>query len=378
MIYLDHAATTSIYPEALDEMVRVAREVPANPSSSHAAGDAAYSLLERCRSTLASHIGCRPREVVFTSGGSESCSLAIVGAAMAQPRRTLVVSSIEHSCVLESARELEKRGFHLKVLGVDGYGRTSPDALADLVDDDTFLVSVMHANNEVGTLQPLQELVVAARRKQPKVLFHTDAVQSFGKVEIPWGGGLDLVSVSAHKVKGPLGVGVLAVRRGTRMTPQIFGGGQEEGLRSGTQNLPAIAGFAKACRINASRRDAYDEKTALQVQHLKARLLEEIPGVQFQGHPEHRIPGIVSLSIPGVKSQHLMTFLDEAGIQVSSGSACHSRRGMSSHVLQAMGIPESLGTIRLSLGTDNVLEDMDRCVDELVAITRRFTRRTGR
>lgn len=359
-------------------MVRVAREVSANPSSSHAAGDAAYSLLERCRSTLASHIGCRPREVVFTSGGSESCSLAIVGAAMAQRRRTLVVSSIEHSCVLESARELERRGFLLKTLPVDGYGRTSPEVLEALVDDDTFLVSVMHANNEVGTLQPIHDLVAAARRKQPKVLFHTDAVQSFGKVETPWGTGLDLMSVSAHKVKGPLGAGVLAVRQGTRMVPQVFGGGQEENLRSGTQNLPAIAGFAEACRITASRRDACGAKTALLVRHLRDRLQAEIPGVEFHGHPEHRIQGIVSVGIPGVKSQHLMTFLDEAGIQVSSGSACHSRRGMSSHVLQAMGVPESLGTIRLSLGMDNELEDMDQCVEALVVITRRFFRRTGR
>jgi len=376
-IYLDNAATTRVAPQVLEQIVDCYETDFGNPSSSHSFGLDAAELVGRSRRTLARLLSCRPEELVFTSGGSEANNLAIFGAAQATRKRRLVVSAIEHPAVLEAARELENRGFSVGVAPVDSFGIVDEERLLELVDDDTFLVSVMHANNEIGTVQPVERLARLVKRKGPEILFHTDAVQYFGKEKLDLAdGAIDLLSIAGHKFHGPKGVGALYVRSGLRLKPLVWGGGQEGGLRAGTENVPGVVGLARAATLMCDNLEANRLKMARVIGIIADALKEAVPGIIFNGHPEHRLPNILNVSIPGLSSQNLMTFLEEEGVIVSAGSACHSTASKVSHVLRAIGQGggESMATIRVSASIFNTVEEGAEAAHSIVSVIARLQR----
>ncbi len=372
-IYLDNAATTRLLPAAWEAMREAAFDRFANPSSVHEAGSEVEALVEENRAALARVLGCRPSEIVFTSGGTEADNLALFGTALASRKRKLVISAIEHPAVLEAARELQRRGFDLALVPVDESGLVEPDRLLDQVDDETFLVSVIHGNNEIGTLQPLDELARAVKSRFPCCLFHTDAVQSFGHVPLSLAGsGIDLLSLSAHKLHGPKGVGALVVREGTRLRPLIYGGSQESDRRAGTLNVPGIVGMTAAARFMGEHLDSHARHLESVVGALRTRLEAELPDLRFNGHPSRRLPGLLSVSVPGVKSQNLMLFLEAEGVIVSAGAACKSTSSKQSHVLEAIGQRPDHATIRLSASFETTLDEAQAAADRLVATVRRL------
>jgi cysteine desulfurase len=349
LIYLDNAATTPLAPEVLATMQSALERLYGNPSSSHSLGIDASSSLVRSRKAIAGFLDCRPEEVVFTGGGSEADNLALFGTAYASRKRSIVVSAIEHPAVLEAANELAARGWNVSVVPVDRQGMVDAAALVDSVGPDTALVSVMAANNEIGTVQPVKDLARAVKRKAPEALFHTDAVQYFGKVPLSLADGvLDLVSIAAHKIHGPKGVGALYARKGVRIRPLVFGGGQEAGQRSGTENVAGIAGFAKAAELMFSALETDSCHLSALVAAIRQALEAGIPGLLVNGHPESRLPNVLSVSLAGLKSQNLVNFLDDEGVIVSAGSACHSTRTRRSHVVEAIGLPPEYATMRIS------------------------------
>ena len=361
-IYLDHAATTPPRREVLDAMGRVLEEAWGNPSSTHAFGRRARAALDEARESVAHDLGADPREVVFTSGGTEAINLAIKGAAWAGKQRGhhLVTSAVEHEAVLNSMRYLEKFGFDLTVVPVDRYGRVDPDELSAAITDRTVLVSLQYANNEVGTVQPISELVRRAR-VQRHVTVHVDAVQSAPWVDLDAPRlDVDLLSIAGHKLEGPQGIGALYVRRGTTLLVQQQGGSQERHRRAGTENVAGAAGLAQALRL------ARDERVTVpaRVQAMRDRLRDAVlavPGVELTGHPRDRIPGHLSVVVRDADGQSLVLALDLDGVACSSGSACASGSTEPSHVLTAMGYPpeEARGALRLTLGRTTTADEID-------------------
>ncbi|MBF6614174.1 MAG: cysteine desulfurase [Chloroflexi bacterium] len=377
-VYLDHAATTSVLPEVLEAMLPYFTEKYGNPSSVHAWGRAAHQGLEGARRQVASVLGCRPREVVFTSGGTESDNFAVKGVAWAYRRGLfegkqpsegpghIVISAIEHHAILHSAEELEKHGFEVTTLPVDKYGRVNPDDVGRAMRRDTALVSIMYANNEIGTIQPIEE--IAAIAHAGGALFHTDAVQAGGSLGLNVERlGADLLSLSGHKFHGPKGVGVLYIRSNSPILPQQHGGSQESRRRASTENVPGIVGLGAAL----VRAHQQLQSEAEYVRGLRDRLIEgiteRIPAVQLMGHAELRLPNNVNFCIEGVEGETMLLKLDMRGIGASSGAACASGSTEPSHVLRALGVPRELaqGSLRLTVGIDNSIEDIDYALDVL-------------
>lgn len=359
-IYLDHAATTPLRREALDAMLPYLTEHQGNPSSIYASGRRARQALDEAREVVARFVGAQPREIVFTAGGTEADNLAIKGAAWAASAngRHIVTSSVEHKAVLHTCAVMERSGFEVTYLPVDRYGRVDPADVAEAITEHTVLVSVMLANNEVGTIEPIAEIGRVCRER--RVLFHTDAIQAAGHLPIDVDAlGVDLLSLAAHKVYGPKGVGALFVRRGTALLPQLQGGSQERQRRAGTENVAGIAGFARAL-------ESLDLAGGLEAE-LRDRLitgLTAIDGVSLTGHPTERLPNSASFVVDGVEGGDLVSALDLEGIEASTGSACTSGSTEPSHVLLAMGIdPQAAhGSLRLTLGRETTPEEIERTV----------------
>lgn len=365
VIYLDYNATAPVDPEVLDAMAPYLRRGYGNPSSLHGPGRAAREAIERAREQVARLANARPGEVVFTSGGTEANNLAIKGAAAALPRGAILVSAIEHSSVLAPARAMEACGWRLREIPVDAEGRVSGEALVDCLDGETRLVSVMSSNNETGAIQPVARLAEIARSRG--ALFHTDAIQSAGKVELDFAAsGAQLMSLSAHKLGGPKGIGALLVDRGVDIEPQMHGGGQESGRRSGTENVPGIVGFGVAAEKAAAGIAARAERLRGLRERLEARLAV-VPGVEIFAAGAQRLPNTVCFSVAGIDGGTLLLMLDEAGFALSSGSACASGREEPSHVLAAMGVGRELayGALRVSLGMENGPGEVDMFVGAL-------------
>ncbi|WP_404404045.1 cysteine desulfurase family protein [Jeotgalibacillus malaysiensis] len=375
-IYADHAATTPMLPEVTAVMVDVMEKTYGNPSSIHQTGRAARKILDDARTLIASKLGVHFNEIHFTSGGTEADNLAIFGVteAMRHKGNHVITTAIEHHAVLHPCQELEKRGFEVTYLKVDETGRISMEEFASSLREDTILVTVMYGNNESGTIQPIKE--IGTLLKDHQAIFHTDAVQAFGLSDIQIDEeGIDLLSVSSHKINGPKGAGFLYIKNGTPHHATVFGGEQERKKRAGTENLAAIAGFAKAVQYAFENKE---EKTANLV-NIKEALLKELKqsDVQFEvnGSLEHSLPHVVNLSIPGAEIESLLINLDLAGIAASSGSACTAGSVEPSHVLAAMFGPESeklFNSVRLSFGYKNTVEDAIYIAQRLKKITDRF------
>lgn len=364
-IYLDYAATTPTDPRVLDAMRPYFGEVFGNASSLHVFGQEARAAVDRARKVLAQALGCQPSEVVFTSGATESDNWALVGTTLACEARGrhVVVSSVEHKAVLEPARFLASRGFAVTLLPVDRFGQVDPDDVRRALRDDTVLLSVMHANNEVGTLQPVAEVARIARERG--VLVHTDATQTFGALPVDVDAlGVDLLSASAHKRYGPKGVGLLYVRRGTRIEPLLRGGAHERGRRAGTENVPGIVGFARAVELALAEREAEQARVGALRDRLLAGLLA-IEGAVLNGHPTARLPNNANVSFEGVSSEALLLSLDLRGLAASSGSACAAGSLEPSHVLAAMGLPREQveGAVRFTLGRWTTEQEVDAAVE---------------
>ncbi len=376
-IYLDHAATTPTEPAVIEAMLPYWRETWGNPSSLYAAGRQARAALDRARAALAEVLHCHPREIIITSGGSESDNLALRGAVSEArrvvPRPHLITTAIEHHAILHTAAALERDGVDVTYLPVDEYGMASPNDLAAAIRPETCLVSIMYANNEVGTINPIAELAAIARERQ--IPFHTDAVQAAGAGSLDVDElGVDMLSLSAHKFNGPKGIGLLYTRRGTRWTPQITGGGQEMNRRAGTENVAYAVGMAVAlAHAEAERPRAVAHCTALR-DRLIERVLAEIPDVCLNGHPSLRLANNANLGFAGVEAESLLILLDAEGIAASAGSACASGSIEPSHVLTAMGVPEpyALGTLRFSLGTENTADEIESVADLLPRLVARL------
>ncbi len=366
-IYMDYNATTPIREEVFERMVRVSRECYGNPSSGHLPGRMSKSCLEGARLLVAESLGADASEIVFTSGGSESDNLAIKGIAAGRTSGHIITTCIEHSAVRKSCECLEERGFDVSCLPVDRGGCVDPEIIRGAIRDDTFLITVMWANNEAGQVQPVADIAVIAREN--KVVFHTDAVQAFGKIPVdvkktP----VDLLSISGHKFYGPKGIGALYVRNGVGLAPEVHGGGQEMGLRSGTENVAAAAGLGEACRLAV--RDL--AKTADRLSGLRDRLedgvLGRIPDTRVSGDRERRVPNTTNISFLGVEAQRLVQRLDESSIAVSGASACASGSAEPSPVLmRGMGLSrdEAIGALRFSLGRHSELSHVERLLEVL-------------
>jgi cysteine desulfurase len=380
-IYLDHNATTPLLPTVVDRMTATLRDEFGNPSSVHHFGQRAKAAIDEARSAVAALLGGDPSEVVFTSGGTESDNFAVRGVAEAlEPtgRRHLIASSIEHEAVLNTLKALGKRGWNVTFLAVDQTGIVSPDVLRAALTDQTGLVSIMHANNEIGTVQPVAELARLAHERG--ALFHTDAVQTAGKLPIDVKAlGVDLLSLSAHKFYGPKGVGAIWIRRGLRLLPYMTGGKHERNRRAGTENVAGIVGMGVAAQ--AARAKMAEEGVRLSAlrDRLEAGILRAVPGTAVNGSPDSRVPNTTNISFDRVEAESLLIALDLAGIAVSTGSACSSGTLEPSHVLKAMGFPahRTQNSIRFSLGAANSEADIDRViavlpgvVDKLRSLTR--------
>lgn len=374
-IYLDNAATTQALPEVANAVCGALQSTYGNPSSLHAMGMHAEELVRTARRHLAEFLGVPEREVLFTSGGTEADNLAILGAARKQARRGkhIVASKIEHAAVLGPCHALEREGWRVTYVGVDHQGRVAPEAVAAAVTDETTLVSVMTVNNEVGTVQPIADIARAVKRQNPRCLFHTDAVQGLGKVPLdPVGWGIDLLSVSAHKVHGPKGCGALWIKEGVRIEPLVYGGGQERALRSGTENVPGITGFGAAITALASNWRANAEHMQALRRQFVAMVQRTLPQVVFITPDIEQIaPHICALAVPGLRGEVMVHALAQKGVYVSSGAACSSHHQQSaSHVLEAMGVPEAVrtGALRISFSPHNTSADAEQAVQALTQV----------
>ena len=375
-IYLDHNATTPVDPRVVDAVTGVLRDQFGNASSVHTFGQAAKSCVDDARSAVATLLGGRPQEIVFTSGGTEADNLAIRGVADAHvstSRRHLIASAIEHEAVLNTFKALARRGWTTSLLPVDSTGIVDPAALESAITDDTALVSVMHANNEIGTIQPIPELAAIANRHG--AIFHSDAVQSVGKVPVAVDDlHVDLLSLSGHKFNGPKGIGALWVRRGSRLTATATGGRQERNRRAGTENVPGIVGLGEAARLATEKLATEDARVGLLRDRLEAGILTVVPGTVVNGDCEHRVPNTTNISFDRVEAESLLIALDLEGIAVSTGSACSSGALEPSHVLRAMGFSphRTQNAIRFSLGMANTADQIDRVVAVLPRVVEKL------
>lgn len=386
-IYLDHSATTAVDPRVVDAMLPFFTEKFGNASSLHRWGQAALTALDDSRRTVAEILNANPKEIVFTSGGSESDNLALRGVAMALRAKGaqahIITTPIEHHAILNTAAQLEKEfGFQVTRVPVDRQGRVNPDDVARAITPKTVLVSVMYANNEVGTIEPLAEIAkivkdAKAREKGREIYFHTDAVQAGGYLPLDVNKlDVDLMSLGAHKFHGPKGVGVLYVRNGTPMLPTQTGGSHERNRRAGTENIPYIVGFATALKIAQSERESTNAHLVSMREKLVEGILERVAGAQLTGDPKNRLPGHVSLVIPGAVGDEMVLGLDLAGIAASTGSACTAGSLEPSHVLAAMGYTANVarGALRLTLGRENTNEEIDYAVNAVADVVHKLRR----
>jgi cysteine desulfurase len=375
-IYFDHNATTPVHPVVADRMATALREEFGNPSSIHHFGQRAKSVIDQARSAVAALIAADPSDIVFTSGGTESDNLAIRGATEAlerTPRQHLIGSAIEHEAVLNTLKALAKRGCATTLLPVGDSGIVSPDDLGAALRDDTALVSIMHANNEIGTVQPIAELAQLARARG--ALIHTDAVQSAGKIPVDVKAlGVDLLSISAHKFYGPKGIGAIWIRRGLRLLPTMTGGKHERGRRAGTENVAGIVGMGVAAEIALAQMAEESARVSVLRDRLEEGVLRAVSGTVVNGARAPRVPNTTNISFDRVEAESLLIALDLAGIAVSTGSACSSGTLEPSHVLKAMGFPthRTQNSIRFSLGASNTLDDVDRVVAVLPGLVEKL------
>jgi cysteine desulfurase len=375
--YFDHNATTPPDPAVVEAVVRALRDEFGNPSSVHHFGQRAKALLDEARSAVAELIGAEPTEIVFTSGGTEADNLALRGAAeaiaSAGHRRHLIAGSIEHEAVLNTVKALTRAGWRSTLLPVDRSGVIAPAALAAAITPDTAIVSVMHANNEIGTIQPIADLAAIAH--EHGALFHTDAVQSIAKIPVDVRAlGVDLLSLSAHKFNGPKGTGALWIRRGTRLVSTMTGGKHERNRRGGTENVPGIAGLGVAARLARTKLATEAERVAALRDRLEKGILARIPGTAVNGAGSARVPNTTNVSFDGVEAESLLIGLDLEGFAVSTGSACSSGTLEPSHVLKAMGLPthRTQNSIRFSLGAGNDAAQVDALLAKLPAVVEKL------
>lgn len=366
MIYLDNAASTPVHQKVVDEMIPYFKEQYGNPSSIHKFGRTANVAIQNARRRIADFINADSKEILLTSGGTESNNTAIYGVVFQNKGKHIITSSIEHDAILEPCKRLEREGYRISHLPVDRHGLVNVDDVRKEISQDTCLITIMFANNEVGTIQPIKEIASIAHDNN--IIFHTDAVQAVGKVPINVKElGVDLLSISSHKINGPKGVGALYLRKGITISPLILGGGQENGLRSGTENVASIVGFGMACKLakdNMSQNTSYFKNLTSQ---LITRVLSEIPETNLNGHPEKRIPNNAHFTFLGVNGEDLIIKLDENRIAASTGSACSVRTQKASHVLRAMGFSHEqiTGSLRLTVGITNTKEEIDETVGVL-------------
>ena len=374
-IYLDHAATTPVKKEVLEAMLPWFTENYGNPSTVYSAGRTSKKAIEEARETVARIIGAEPREIFFTGSGTEADNWAIKGAAYANMKKGkhIITTSIEHHAVLHTCQYLESEGFEVTYLPVDEYGLVTPEQVEAAIRPDTILISIMFANNEIGTIQPIAEIGKIARAKG--ICFHTDAVQAMGNIRINVSDlNVDMLSMSAHKFYGPKGVGALYIRKGVKLTSFMHGGAQERGRRASTENVPGIVGLAKALELADKNMDEYNRKLIA----LRDRTIEEIekkiPFARLNGHREKRLPGNVNFSFEFIEGESLLLMLDLKGIAASSGSACTSGSLDPSHVLLAIGLPheKAHGSLRLTFGEENTDEDVDYLMEVLPGIVQRL------
>jgi len=371
VVYLDHAATTPVDPRVVEAMQPYWSQVYGNTSSIHAVGRAALKALEDARQTVAGILSCHPTEIVFTSCGTESDNLAVRGAAWkSQGKGHIITTPTEHHAVGATVEQLhEKFGYETTLVSVDEYGRVNPDDIARAIRPDTMLISVMYANNEIGTIQPLAEIGRIAKAKN--VAFHTDAVQAGGALDLNVDRlGVDLLALSAHKFYGPKGVGVLYIRRGTELTPALTGGGHERGRRPGTVNVAEIVGLATALKLAQQSRESENDRVSRLRDKLVAGVLDKVPDVRLTGHPTERLPNNASLAFKGMDGESIMLALDLEGICVSTGSACTTGETEPSFVLKAMGLPDewAIGSVRMTLGHATSEADIEHVLGVLPGV----------
>ena len=374
-IYLDHSATTPVDPEVLGAMMRYFGNHFGNPSSIHGFGQEARRAIEAARGQVASLIGADPEEIVFTGGGTEADNLALMGAAFAEAsgRDHIITSAIEHHAVLHTCGHLEAKGFRVTYLPVDDRGMVDPEAIREAVTDRTVLISIMHANNEIGTIEPIREIGYIARQRG--IVMHTDAVQTVGKIPVRVDDlNVDLLSLAAHKLYGPKGTGALYVRRKTPLAPVLFGGRQEGGRRTGTENVPGIVGLGKACEIAARDLPFQMDRLNTLRNSLEKRIVENIPDLAVNGHPFRRLPHILSVSFRSLSGETIVRELDERGIAASAGAACTADAVTVSHVLAALNVPRefAMGTVRFSLGRGNREAEISHAADVLKEIVEKL------
>ncbi len=382
-VYLDNSATTKCFEEVADLVKEVMCEDYGNPSSMHTMGLRSEQYLRYARETIAKNLKVSEKEILFTSGGTESDNLALIGTAFANVRRGrhLITTQIEHPAILQTMSYLESQGFTVTYLPVDNNGRISLSDLEQAITEETILVSIMHTNNEIGALEPIAEAGALIKKRNPAIVFHVDAVQGYGKFRImPRRMGIDLLSVSSHKIHGPKGIGFLYINEKIRINPILFGGGQQKGMRSGTENVPAIAGMAKA--IEMIYRDLDREIERLyELKEYFIQKVQAIPDVIVNGLTgRDSAPHIISLSVRGIRSEVLLHSLEERGIYVSSGSACSSNKQAVSATLKAINVENSLldSTIRFSFSVMTTKEEIDYTLQNLcdiIPMLRRYTRR---
>ncbi|HEC76547.1 MAG TPA: cysteine desulfurase NifS [Thermoplasmatales archaeon] len=367
-IYFDHSATTPVDEEVVEAMLEYFGKKFGNASSLHSFGREAKSALEESREKVAKIINADANEIIFTGSGTESDNMAIKGIAFKNGSGHIITSRIEHPAVLETCRYLEKKGFDVTYIPVDKYGMVDVEKVENEIRDNTILISIMHANNEIGTIEPIEEIGKIARKNN--IIFHTDAVQSVGKIDIDVKKmNIDMLSISSHKIYGPKGVGALYIRRGIKIEAILHGGGHEYGLRSSTENITGIVGFAKACEIAEKRM----KDDAIKLRKMRDRIIKktlEIEESYLTGHPEKRLPNNASFYFKGIEGESMVLMLDAKGIAVSTGSACSSKKLQPSHVLLATGIkPEDAhGSLRVTLGRKNSEEEVDYFLEVLPEI----------
>lgn len=371
LIYLDHAATTAVHPDVLKEMLPYFTDKFGNPSSVYGFAANNKNKLTEARETIAGALGAKPEEIYFTAGGSESDNWALKCTAEAYGVHGghIITTKIEHHAILHTCKYLENRGYDVTYLDVDENGLVDLNTIEAAIRPDTFLISIMFANNEIGTIEPIKEIGEIAHRHG--ILFHTDAVQAFGQIPIQVDEmNIDMLSASGHKFNGPKGIGFLYIRKGLKLKSFIHGGQQERGRRAGTENVPGIVGIAKACEIAMAEMEERMKKETELRDYLIERILKEIPYTRLNGHSRKRLPNNVNISFQFVEGESILIMLDMAGICASSGSACTSGSVDPSHVLLAIGLPHEIahGSLRLTLGYENTKEEMDTVVDNLKRI----------
>ena len=372
-VYLDHNASTPVHPEVVAEMLPYFSDVYGNPSSVHGFGRDARAAVDAARDRVAAFLRVRPEELVFTSGGTESDNFGVKGLALARGSGHVITSRVEHHAVLRSAQALEAQGFTVTYLPVDQYGMVNPDDVRRALRPDTIAISIMHANSEVGTIQPVRAIGALAR--DAGVPFHVDAVQTFGKVEVDVHAmNIDALSFSSHKIYGPKGIAGLYIRRGTKMVSIQHGGEHERRRRAGTENVPGIVGLGKAVEIRARDMKAEAERVSALRDRMWEGIRARVPDVRLNGHPTERLPGTANICYRNVESESIVLALDLKGIAVSAGSACTAGSVEPSHVLVAMGVPLdwAMGAVRSSLGRSTTTEDVDFVVASVTEVVSRI------